>query len=108
MDEARSANMFAALGHPNRVRVLRKLVQAGSEGVSVGQLRQALGVPASTFAHHLRALVDAGLILQSRKGREIYSSVDFGAVSQLAGYLMKDCCAGIPDLEISLMDQQEA
>lgn len=108
MDEIRSANMFAALGHPNRVRVLRKLVQAGSEGLSVGQLRQALGVPASTFAHHLKALVEAGLITQSRKGREIFSSVDFGAVSQLAGFLMEDCCAGIPELETSLMDQQEA
>ncbi|MDJ0920443.1 MAG: metalloregulator ArsR/SmtB family transcription factor [Henriciella sp.] len=107
MDEARSAMMFAALGHPNRVRVLRKLVQAGSDGLSVGQLRQTLGVPASTFAHHLKALVEAGLIEQNRRGREIYSSVDFDAVRDLAGYLMKDCCAGIPDLETSLMNQQE-
>ena len=49
MDDKIASETFAALGHPARVGVLRLLVKAGCCGLSVGQLRAALDVPASTL-----------------------------------------------------------
>ena len=91
-DQAAAA--FSALGHENRVQVMRLLVQAGLNGLTVGQMRDALGVPATTFAHHLKALVLAGLVKQEKDGREVISTADYGAIQSLAAFLMEDCCKG--------------
>lgn len=95
MDDKIASSTFAALGHEARVQVLRLLVQAGCEGLSVGHLREALKVPASTFAHHLKALADAGIVKQEKRGREIISTVDFFAIRRLTAFLMEDCCKGV-------------
>ncbi|MEO0466667.1 MAG: metalloregulator ArsR/SmtB family transcription factor [Pseudomonadota bacterium] len=94
MNNDRAASSFAALGHPARVGILRLLVQAGHDGLNMGDLRARLGVPASTFSHHLKAMADAGLVAQQKKGREVISTVDFSALQAVAVFLMEDCCAG--------------
>ena len=96
MNDDRAANSFAALGHPARVGILRLLVQAGCNGLNMGDIRAALGVPASTFAHHLKAMADAGLVVQRKQGREVISTVDFNALRDVASFLMEDCCQGAP------------
>lgn len=96
MNDDRAANTFAALGHPVRVGILRLLVQAGCGGLNIGAIRAALGVPASTFAHHLKAMADAGLVRQEKRGREVISTVDFNALRAVAAFLMEDCCQGAP------------
>ena len=96
MNDDRAANSFAALGHPARVGILRLLVQAGCGGLNMGALRAALCVPASTFAHHLKAMADAGLVRQEKRGREVISTVDFNALRAVATFLMEDCCQGAP------------
>jgi len=67
MDLEKTAACLAALGNAARLRVFALLVQAGPEGLSVSALRNALGMPASTLAHHLRGMVDAGLVQQERR-----------------------------------------
>ena len=96
MNDDRAANSFAALGPPARVGILRLLVQAGCDGLNMGDLRAALGVPASTFVHHLKAMADAGLVVQEKRGREVISTVDFNALQAVAAFLMEDCCQGAP------------
>ncbi len=95
MDDKIASETFAALGHPARVGVLRLLVKAGCCGLSVGQLREALNVPASTFAHHLKALVDGGVVAQTRRGREVISTANYDAIQGLVGFLMEDCCKSV-------------
>jgi len=106
MDDQIASQTFSALGHPARVQVLRLLVKAGCAGLSVGQLRGAVDVPASTFAHHLKALADAGLVRQQKRGREIISTADYNTIQRLTAFLIQDCCKGAfgaePSLKIEL------
>ena len=95
MDDAKASLAFAALGHPNRVAILRLLVQAGDAGLSVSEIRAHMDIPATTFGHHLKAMADAGLIAQTRQGRALISRADYSALQGLVGFLMEDCCRGV-------------
>ncbi|MBI1383933.1 MAG: metalloregulator ArsR/SmtB family transcription factor [Rhizobiales bacterium] len=93
--ETRAALMLNALGNETRLRVYRTLVRAGSPGLSVGELQRRVGVPASTFAHHLSTLRQAGLVHQRRAGREVATAADFAAMDRLIEYLTEECCADV-------------
>lgn len=95
MTDDKAALAFAALGHPNRVAILRLLVQAGAGGLSVSQMRTHLDVPATTFGHHLKAMAEAGLVSQTRQGRSLISRADYSALRALNNFLMEDCCRGV-------------
>lgn len=95
---AKHAERLAALGAPSRLAAVRLLVQAGEEGMTVGDLQRRLKMPASTVAHHLSTLVHAGLVRQSRRGREVWCSVDFVALRQTAAFLTEACCEGLTPL----------
>jgi len=68
MTDERAADCFAALGNRTRLRLLRLLVRAGVEGLNVGDAQRLLKLPGSTLAHHLAALVQAGLVTQESAG----------------------------------------
>ena len=101
MNDTKAASAFAALGHESRVAILRLLVQAGDKGLSVSTMREHLNIPATTFGHHLKAMVDAGLIRQSRQGRTLISKADYSAIQGLVAFLMEDCCRGVLPLNAS-------
>ncbi|MDZ7828924.1 MAG: metalloregulator ArsR/SmtB family transcription factor [Halofilum sp. (in: g-proteobacteria)] len=90
--ERDAAASFDALGHEVRLRIFRLLVRAGDDGANVGHIGQALDLPASTLAHHLHTLVNAGLVRQQRHGREIINHADYTAVNALTAYLTEECC----------------
>jgi len=89
------ARALAALGHEARLSIFRLLVKAGEDGLRVGDIGAHLGLAPSTLAHHLTALVDAGLVTQDRQGREVFNRVDFPAMHGLVGFLTAECCAGV-------------
>ncbi|MEL7041352.1 MAG: helix-turn-helix transcriptional regulator [Pseudomonadota bacterium] len=95
MSDTTAAAAFAALGHPNRVAILRLLVQAGPKGLNVSQMRTHLNLPATTFGHHLKAMAEAGLVTQSRQGRSLVSQADYARLKGLVAFLMEDCCRGV-------------
>ncbi|ULB12486.1 ArsR, metalloregulator ArsR/SmtB family transcription factor (plasmid) [Cereibacter azotoformans] len=90
------ARALAALGHDARLSIFRLLVKAGEPGLRVGDIGEHLGLAPSTLAHHLSTLVDAGLVLQEKQGREVFNRVDFPAVSRVVTFLTAECCAGVP------------
>jgi len=83
---------LSALGHPVRLQVLRYVVQAGVEGVAAGAIQEEVDVPASTLSHHLKRLLDAGLISTRNEGTYHYYSADYLALRALTDYLWQDCC----------------
>ncbi len=95
LDEKAAAKAFSALGHDARLKIFRLLVRAGDDGLKVGEIAAHLSMPASTLAHHLSALVGAGLIEQERQGREVISRVDFRHSEALVAFLSDQCCAGV-------------
>ncbi|MGR3714855.1 MAG: ArsR/SmtB family transcription factor [Shimia sp.] len=89
-----AASTFAALGSEQRLSVLRCLVRAGTEGLSIGELGQRTGVTGSTLTHHMKILAQAGLVTQVKQGRSIIcAAVAFDAVTDLSNFLLKECCA---------------
>ena len=91
----RAAQAFAAIGSEPRLAVLLALVRAGPDGLTVGDIQARLEMPASTLAHHLKLLVAAGLVDQTRRGRSIVNHASFDRIRSLAGYLLEECCAEI-------------
>jgi ArsR family transcriptional regulator, arsenate/arsenite/antimonite-responsive transcriptional repressor len=90
-----TARALAALGHDARLSIFRLLVKAGDDGLRVSDIGDHLGMAPSTLAHHLSTLVDAGLVLQERQGREVFNRVDFPAMRRVVGFLTSECCAGV-------------
>ena len=89
-----AAASFAALGSEQRLLVLRCLVRAGSDGLSIGDLGERTGVTGSTLTHHLKLLAAAGLVKQERQGRStICAAVAYDEVKALANFLLTECCA---------------
>ncbi len=88
-----AATALAALGSEMRLAILRRLVRAGEAGLPVGVLQGALGIPASTLSHHLKALVGAGLVVQKRRGRMLICRANYRAIEALAAFLLAECCA---------------
>ena len=88
----RHAEQLAALGHPVRLAILRYVVQGGAEGASAGDIQAQVDVPASTLSHHLKRLVDAGLLKTRGEGTFHFYSADFTALRALTDYVWEDCC----------------
>jgi DNA-binding transcriptional ArsR family regulator len=88
----RHALQLSALGHPVRLQVLRFVVQGGSDGTAAGDIQMHVDLPASTLSHHLKRLVDAGLLTSRSEGTFHYYSADYSALRALTDYVWEDCC----------------
>ena len=88
----RMAERLAALGHPIRLAILRRVVQGPEEGTPAGEIQNHLGIPASTLSHHLATLSEADLIAAERQGTFLRYRAQFQVLQQLTGYLWEDCC----------------
>ena len=95
MNDASAAAALAALGHEARLKVFRLLVRAGPEGLAVGDVGRLLDMAPSTLAHHLGALVAAGLVAQERQGRMVVNCADVAALRAVFDYIEAACCAGV-------------
>ncbi|MDU8928842.1 metalloregulator ArsR/SmtB family transcription factor [Alisedimentitalea sp. MJ-SS2] len=97
LDLTRAASTFAALGSEQRLGVLRSLVRAGPDGLTIGALGQRSGVTGSTLTHHMKILAQAGLVTQARKGRQIIcAAVAYEELHGLSQFLLRECCADSP------------
>jgi DNA-binding transcriptional ArsR family regulator len=68
----RRAKVFSALGNETRLKILRLLL---SGDLCVSDIVESVAGAASTVAHHLRMLEDAGLVTSRRDGRSTYYTV---------------------------------
>jgi ArsR family transcriptional regulator, arsenate/arsenite/antimonite-responsive transcriptional repressor len=94
MDIDIAARRLAELGNPTRLQIVRLLVQAGRDGLAIGELQARLGVPASTLAFHLRGLVTAGLVEQEKHGRSVRCTIDLRVINATLAFVKENCCAG--------------
>lgn len=89
----KAADQLEAIGNPTRLALYRILVRAGDEGLSVGRIQERLGMPASTLSHHVKRLVETGLVSQKRQATTLICRAHFPAMQALIGYLADECCA---------------
>lgn len=74
------AELFKALGHPVRIRVLELLVDAEC---SVGELAAAVDVEISHLSQQLAVLRRAGIVVTRRDGNTVYYSLRDPRMSRL-------------------------
>lgn len=89
----KAASQLEALGNPTRLQLYRTLVRAGEEGLPVGRIQEKLNIPASTLSHHLKRLLDTGLVSQKRQATTLICRARYPAMQSLIGYLADECCA---------------
>lgn len=91
-EEETLARAFRALSSPHRLAIYLRLLRHadGSEGAlvrscSLQTLIDRLDIGAPTISHHVKELVNAGLISVTREGKYIRCTLDEGMRARLAG-----------------------
>jgi ArsR family transcriptional regulator, lead/cadmium/zinc/bismuth-responsive transcriptional repressor len=74
------AELFSALGDPNRLRIISALL--GSE-LNVGRIAASVDLSESAVSHQLRGLRQLRLVQARKAGREVYYSLADDHVSRL-------------------------
>jgi ArsR family transcriptional regulator len=92
-EAAATAELFRALADPARVRIVNLLATSGGP-VCACELYDPLGLAQPTVSHHLKKLVEAGLLEREQRGKWAYFSLQRDAVDKLAAVadLKGACC----------------
>jgi ArsR family transcriptional regulator, arsenate/arsenite/antimonite-responsive transcriptional repressor len=93
MNLERTADCLEALGHSTRLAIYRFLVRAGDNGLAVGDLQTKVDIPLSTLSHHLRKLVQVGLVTQERHGTTLICHANYQTMNKVLNFITEQCCA---------------
>ena len=88
------AGAFKALGDPTRVRLLSLIAAAGAGEACICDLTVPVGLSQPTVSHHMRQLVDAGLVTRDQRGKWAYFAVVPEALEALGRTLTSRDLAG--------------
>ena len=78
-----TAELFKALADPSRVRAVN-ILATNDEPVCICNLTEPLGLSQPTVSHHMKKLLDAGLVEREQRGKWAYFSLKPDAVEKLA------------------------
>jgi|SRR3954447_23990959 len=95
METTQAVAALAALAQEHRLAVFRLLVQAGREGMSAGQVAEAVDLAPNTLTFHFDRLRVAGLVTVRREGRSMIYAARYEAMNALVGFLTENCCGGV-------------
>jgi ArsR family transcriptional regulator, arsenate/arsenite/antimonite-responsive transcriptional repressor len=104
METRHAVSALAALAQETRLSIFRLLVEAGPEGLPAGTIAGKLKVAAATLSFHLKELSYAQLIASRQEGRFIYYSADFEQMAALMSFLTSNCCKGMPQECLSVVE----
>lgn len=71
----RLARVFKALGDPTRVRLLSLIAATERGEACICDLTAPVGLSQPTVSHHMKQLVDAGLVTREQRGKWAYYAV---------------------------------
>lgn len=87
-DEATAiAQALKAVAEPMRIKILHRLASAAPDGVCVCDLVEPLGLTQPTVSHHLKVLLDAGLVDRRQQGTFSYYALREGGLDRLGALL---------------------
>jgi ArsR family transcriptional regulator, arsenate/arsenite/antimonite-responsive transcriptional repressor len=75
--------VLKALADRHRLRIVNLLLRAGGEPVCVCEVQPLLGLSQGTVSHHLKQLVEAGLVERESRGTYSYFSLVPGALDSV-------------------------
>ena len=82
-DAQRLAGMLKALAEPMRLRLLSHVAAQGCAAVCSCDLTEELGISQPTVSHHMKKLVEAGLVTREQRGTRAHYSVIPEAFAEL-------------------------
>lgn len=86
LDAERIASIAKALAEPVRVQILDVLARS-EEDVCQCELIALFDIGQSLLSHHMRKLVESGLICVERRHKWAYYSIQTGALEELTSWL---------------------
>jgi DNA-binding transcriptional ArsR family regulator len=105
MEIKAAVTALAALAQETRLSIFRLLVEAGPDGVPAGRIAETLEVPGATLSFHLKELARSGLVSSRQERQFIYYAVDFERMAELMTYLTQNCCQGMPQACLSVVER---
>jgi ArsR family transcriptional regulator len=98
LDAERAAELelvLKAVADRHRLRIVNLLLRADGEAVCVCEIQPLLGLSQGTVSHHLKLLVEAGLVARETRGTYSYFSLVPGAldsVREVFAPALASCC----------------
>ena len=86
-DAGRLARMFKALGDPTRMRLVSMIAAHPGAEACVCDLTEPVGLSQPTVSHHLKQLVEAGLVTREQRGRWAYYAIVPETLAMLSSVL---------------------
>lgn len=92
MNTSELTKAFKALSNPNRFRLFEEIRDAGRTSFSEGfgcvlnHVVARLSIGAPTVSHHLKELVNAGLVETKKQGRFVHCRVNDDLLATLSAY----------------------
>ncbi|WP_343957965.1 metalloregulator ArsR/SmtB family transcription factor [Yaniella flava] len=83
----RMAAKLKALSDPTRLRILSHVAAQGCESVCACDLIDVLDVSQPTISHHLKRLVEAGLLTREQRRKWAYYTIIQAAFTELRDFL---------------------
>jgi ArsR family transcriptional regulator len=81
------ARTFKALSDPSRIRLLSLIASSDGGEACICDLTEPVALSQPTVSHHMKQLVDAGLVTREQRGRWAYFRVVPDAVERHAPFL---------------------
>lgn len=70
------AELLKALADPSRLEIVQQVLSSDGGEACVCDLTDAAGLTQGTVSHHLRVLVDAGILEREQRGRWAFYSLN--------------------------------
>lgn len=86
-DAGRVAKKLKALADPTRLRLLSHVAAQGCEAVCACDLVDELDISQPTISHHMKKLVEAGLLTREQRGKWAHYTVIRDAFDELRRFL---------------------
>lgn len=84
----RLAGLLKAVADPARLRLLSLVARSAGGEACICDLTAPVGLSQPTVSHHMRVLVDAGLLAREQRGRWAYYRLVAGAADAVAASLL--------------------
>lgn len=83
----RLAAVLKGLADPVRLRILRLVADSPDTTACACHLPAALGISQPTLSHHLKKLVEAGLLQREQRGRWVHYRLDAAALGPISRFI---------------------
>jgi ArsR family transcriptional regulator len=81
MDYKHVSNVFKAMAHPTRLKIMELLIH--KESLCVCHIYEALDLEQANVSQHLRVLKNAGLLKSRKEGLQVHYSICCQSISNI-------------------------